>query len=628
MSLLIRLRFGLWSAFLVAFLFALVDGGTFVARVGRLPHGMLPVAVLFVYGAFALAVGGAVGIAGGLLGTSKSRVSAIAGGALGGLCLLSGAYLRWLPEAVRVATPRGLGVLVAIGLGSVLLGAMVAAGRRFVGPRRLCGLWGGATLGAVAYLVGSSGGATLSSPDAPVGPDVYLLVLDTLRADRLGVYGGEPGLTPRLDELAADGVTFLGSISVSNHTPPPHASLLTGTYPSRHGVRDRERKFSLENVTLAERLREAGWATMAVVANVQLQGFLGWAQGFDRYDDGLVSMYGVLDWFSESLPVALLSRAGLPVERWGLGAAIQVGVFSRPTAANVVDRCLESMDGAGSGSIFAMLNFMDPHYPYEPPMEVGASPVEPAARTNGRLRRALGPQHRLEGEIDHELVKRIGELYDGAVHYLDREIGRFLDGLEARGRLGGSIVIVTSDHGEHLGEYGYMLHANTMYRELLDVPLVIRLPEAWPEAHRGRLDSAPVASVDLVPTVLDLLDLGENVDDGAGRPLHGKSLAARLEGQGPVSEAGVRFADGQGRQVVAWGTHRALFRDGALVRVTRAGGDQMADLSSADPGLADVALGHFSDLVLGLEAEGPIAGGGGGIDEALERKLRALGYVE
>jgi len=598
---------------------ALIDAGHHMVFGSGARHPLLVLACLGSSTLKGVALGLLAGGGAVLLGGGRSAGAGWAGGAVVASTLSALAFLLWLPKAVEIGTAPGMAIMLLIlaaALGFGLTVARLVPSR--IGPGSLALIWLAGVLATVPLLGPARRGA-IEPPSAALATrdrtSVLLIVLDTLRADRLGVYGSSAGLSPALDALAAESVVFSRSISTSNHTLPSHASLLTGLYPVGHGVRGQGRQFSLENQALAERLGAAGWSTFAVVANAQLQGHLGWSQGFQLYDDGLISSYTTIDWVKQTSLGLLLGKLGIRAfESVGL-IADALEVEYRASAPAVVERALTTLESIGDRPCFALLNFMEPHYPYLPP---GVS-VEGGARAANRdLKLALTKGSHLREGTDPALVRRIEKLYNGEVRHLDQQIGRLLRGIESLGRLDDMVIVVTADHGEHLGEYGRMLHSATLFREVIDVPLLIRCPESWPDSRRGVIEDRVVSSADVGATILDLAGIEANTQ--------GVSLLPALVGAGGASaESHQVVAESFGDRVLAWDRFRAFFEQGELQRVA-AWGDDSIDLRETRPELEAEALARYrrwvernTVRVASREAE---------IDEALAKELRALGYVD
>lgn len=298
----------------------------------------------------------------------------------------------------------------------------------------------------------------LSRAPSPSDLNVVVITLDTLRADHLGCYGSTSVQTPNIDALAARGVLFEHATATVPLTFPSHSSIFTGEVPPRHGVRDNGGFFlDAAKVTLAERLQGAGYATGAFVGAWVLDSKWGLAQGFDHYSDRFdLSKFKIVS----------------------LGTVQKKG-------DEVMDDALRWLDTVRTRKFFAWVHLYDPHTPYEPP--------EPF---RSRYR---------------------GQPYQGEVAYTDQVVGRLLDWLRAQDLERRTIVVLTADHGEGLGDHGESGHAYFVYDSTVSVPLIVATP--WNDRGRRR---PQVSSVDIAPTVLDLVGLPplENVD--------GRSLAREM----------------------------------------------------------------------------------------------------
>jgi len=294
-------------------------------------------------------------------------------------------------------------------------------------------------------------------PPAPIG--VVIITLDTTRADRLSVYGFAHAAMPHLDRLAREGVVFDQAISVAPLTLPAHCSLFTGLFPPAHGVRDNgDRPLSSEHTTLAETLRAQGFRTGAFVGSIVLDADRGLAQGFDYYR-------GVVDTDAPG-------RAPGPPRR--------------RRADDVVTDAIRWIDGIDGSPFFLWAHLYDPHRPYDPPEPFRSRYTDP---------------------------------YIAEITFVDSQVGRVLEALDRRNLLERTIVVVTADHGESLGEHGERDHGIFVYESVLRVPLIIRSPNVSP-----RRVADVVRLVDVVPTVLDLLGV-------PGRLVDGTSLAGMLRGE-------------------------------------------------------------------------------------------------
>jgi arylsulfatase A-like enzyme/Flp pilus assembly protein TadD len=321
---------------------------------------------------------------------------------------------------------------------------------------------------AAGLLAACFAGSWLTGCRRPAArPNVLVITIDTLRADHLGAYGYRLAHTPSLDRLAAEGVRCADAVSAAPITMPSHSSIFTGLLPPAHGVRDNG-SYALgdDAVTLAERLLKAGYRTQAIVSAIVLSRRYHLDQGFEGYDDDL---------WAEDAPRLFMIR-------------------SRPgpkTASRAV-RWLRSWGREKARKpFFLWVHFFDAHQPYTAP------PAE--------LALAATP-------------------YDGEITVADRGVGTVLAELERQGILDDTLVVLTADHGESLGEHGEKTHAVFIYDATVRVPLFFRFPGRLP---RGRTYGGPVRSVDVVPTVLSLLHLP------GGAETQGVDLTAPLRGDVP-----------------------------------------------------------------------------------------------
>lgn len=331
------------------------------------------------------------------------------------------------------------------------------------------------------------------------GPNVILLVLDTVRAKSLSLYGHWRHTSPALERLASRGATFEHAVATSSWTLPSHASLFTGRYPFELTA-DWRYPLNRQHRTLAEAFASHGYATAGFVANLRYAGReTGLARGFAHYEDWPLSAGRLLE--SSSLGHFLLNR---PLVRTLLGRHDN---YSRKPARHITNAFLRWLDEIdGSGPFFAFLNYYDAHEPYLPPSPFDAQfgRLPPAAARNIRHdRRADGMRRGRSlsrpAEVATELLA-----YESAIAALDAEIGRLANALDRRGLGDETIVVVTSDHGESHGERGLFAHGNSLYDETLRVPLVISFPGRVPfGAHVWH----PVSLRDLPATIADLARL-------------------------------------------------------------------------------------------------------------------------
>lgn len=289
--------------------------------------------------------------------------------------------------------------------------------------------------------------------------NVVLISIDTCRADHLSCYGYKRQTTPHIDAVARDGVLFRQALSPVPFTRPAHSSMLTGTYPPTHGVRlNNTEILADDNVTLAEILREAGYQTAAFVSGFPLDAKFGLSQGFDTYDCR----------FTRNM-----AGSSEPAER---------------TAEDVSRPALAWLEQHAAKPFFLFLHYYDAHLPYEPPPPYASDYAN--------------------------------EPYSGEIAYVDSWIGQVVDRLRALGAYDNTLLVITADHGESLGEHGESSHGYFVYQSTQHVPLVIRAPHG----RKGREFTGRVSLVDLMPTVLDLTGLKTPA------AVQGASLRNGLEG--------------------------------------------------------------------------------------------------
>lgn len=302
--------------------------------------------------------------------------------------------------------------------------------------------------------------------------NLLLVILDTVRVDKLGCYGSELGATPRTDELAATGVRFDQAYSHAPWTLPACASILASLYPPQHGAGGRVPNFHRlpDSVhTLAEHLAAAGFATAAIVNVDFLTEPFGMTQGFSQVD-------------FEVYP-----------------SNIQV----RP-AKMTTDAALAWLRSRRQEPFFLMVHYFDPHLIYAPPPEYRQRFAAPQDRNDAGwvfgTRQQIVAYRRGMIDFDRATIRRAEQLYDGEVAYTDHEVGRLVDGLEQLGLADSTIIALTADHGEEFLDHGGFEHGHTLYDELLRVPLIICAGNA------SQMRSVPsvVAQVDLAPTLCEL----------------------------------------------------------------------------------------------------------------------------
>jgi arylsulfatase A-like enzyme len=363
-------------------------------------------------------------------------------------------------------------------------------------------------------------GRTLAAvpPAASGAPNVLLIVLDTVRADHLSAYGYERYTTPNLKGLAARGVRFDRASSTAPWTLPSHASMFTGRWPSQLGV-SVNRKLDATYPTLAEFLTSCGYATAGFVANTFFcNERFGLGRGFARYVD-----------FPENARVSLRevlrsSEVCGRLERLIFGSAVidSEAPETRRAAAAINREALGWLSQRPPDRpYFLFLNYMDAHGPYfQPPgyPRRYGNGGEIAAAFSFLVGLGTADKRALPKEGSARLRSAAASLrdaYDDCLVALDDQVGRLLRELETRGELSNTLIVVTSDHGDHFGEHSLFSHGCSLYGPLLHVPLIIVPPQS---AQPGTSVAEPVSLRDLPATVADL------IGRGAESPFLGRSL--------------------------------------------------------------------------------------------------------
>ncbi|MEM8962284.1 MAG: sulfatase-like hydrolase/transferase [Acidobacteriota bacterium] len=403
--------------------------------------------------------------------------------------------------------------------------------------------------------------------------NVLLVTFDTTRADHIGCYGRESARTPTLDQIAAEGVRFDQAMSAVPVTFPSHSTIHTGLYPPNHGVRDNG-LFNLppEVVTLAEIMRDAGYRTGAAVGAFPLAQQFGINQGFEIYDD-------------KFLP--------------GPGDEIEPGhsLFFEERKADQVNAALFPwLEEVKDEPFFAWLHYFDPHQPLDPP-----SPYDQIFRHNP---------------------------YDGEIAFADQSLGSVRRQLEEWGVWDRTLVVVVGDHGEGLGEHGEDTHSMLVYNSTLRVPFLMRLPDGF-DAPTGRVVTQRVGTVDVTPTIVDIVGVAPGVD------FQGRSLVDAIRDDDASDARGLYYAETLApRLSQGFGELRAIFEGpNKYIHGPR---PELYDLAVDPKELDDLvdtrvelATEQESDLQTLVErlAQNAAANAAQAADDETRRKLEALGYI-
>lgn len=509
-------------------------------------------------------------------------------------------------------------------------------------------------------------------------PDIILLILDTQRADRLSCYGYPVETSPHLDELAEDATLFRFAISPANWTVPAHTSLFTGVYPSLHATLHASSVVPTSLPTLAERLRDSGYFTAAfcnnplvgVVNNGLRRGFLdffnysglltsrpnqagaqsNWLdhsrQRFKRAVAEIIT--AMQDRFARSDTLLDLSFSPLLVPLWQTALS-----FKGNTARSLHDVArlhIQRKGVARDQPIFSFINLMETHTPYHPPM----SRVEQFAphmlrdqaaqrylrRFNSDVFGWLAP---LSSMLSEKEQRTLDGMYCAEVAHEDELVGAFLEKLRASGRLDETLLIVTADHGEHLGEKQFVGHGLSLYNELIHVPLVVRDPGG--DFPRGTTTTPVVSTRRLFHTILTAARAASSEEQSltlaqssASDPDNGVVFAEGipavntlhlLERRAPhlIRARGCDLV----RRAVFSGHHKLIKTGGNTLELYDLLDDSSEEINIRDvlPEQVEVMEEQLEAFVNQTEPAQPETDQAPGYDDPLvRRRLRDLGYLE
>jgi choline-sulfatase len=407
--------------------------------------------------------------------------------------------------------------------------------------------------------------------------NILIIVVDTLRADHLGCYGGAPRTTPNIDALASQGARFSTVVTAAPVTAPSVASLLTSTAPIFHAVRDNEKFRLSDNLpNMATAFREAGYSTAAFVSSAVLDSRGGFDNGFDHYDDEMQSAYRAYD----------KSYASQAEELRG----------TQRRADNVTAAAIDWLQERGRRRPFmCLVHYFDPHDPYDPPPKFKKGPTR--------------------------------DPYDGEIAFTDSQIGVLLSGLRGMGLEKNTLVVLTADHGEGLGEHSERTHGFFLYDSTVLVPLIVRAPGA---IKPGQVFDQQVRTIDLAPTILELAGLD------APSTMQGASLAGALRGEEELHDRPAYMETF--RTFYSYNWHELVGIRTPRWKYVRAPEEELYDLAT-DRGELQNLAGEESDVVsqmeLSLQRLEKELGAGADLyrardlasDPEMARKMRALGYL-
>jgi len=443
---------------------------------------------------------------------------------------------------------------------------------------------------------------------APPGTSLLLITVDTLRSDHLGCYGYERPTSPRIDALAREGILFRNVYAAVPRTTQSVATILTGLYPKHHQARGLFSYLTPANLTLAEILKQHGYETWAVVSNLFLRPGKGFEQGFDSYSN--------------------------PRRR-----------FDGDSAREITDEALATLHKAGRRPFFLWVHYLEPHWTYAPAPSF-ARRFDPDYVPSEAMREIEAGKFQkgdliFANPLSPADRSHLVALYDGEIAQADAEVGRLLDGISP-GTRRNLLVVLTSDHGESLGEHGYYFaHGEYLYDETLRVPLLF----VFPRRILKGADDRTASLLDVTPSLLRLLGLADRAgmdgiplfEPGPGgtfRPAGGHNLLFAESDYQLIHAANPRFflSGVRGR----WSSARG--GSSKLIRIPRREGDlhEFYNLFS-DPGeernLPTVGSPQAGELLRDLEGwvdyqEGAGESTGQSLSPEQRERLHSLGYLQ
>jgi arylsulfatase A-like enzyme len=438
-------------------------------------------------------------------------------------------------------------------------------------------------------------------PGLEDAPNVILLGVDTLRADRLSCYGYAESETPHMDALAADGVRYAEMTAQASWTKPSFATVFTSLYPSSHTATGKPHRLPQAVITLAEVLAASGYHTGGIADNPSISASFGFDQGFADY------VYLAPDHLFAGNEAASQTALYQALRRaWAMVSGGRIYPQRFYQEASVVDaRALEWLETNKGTRFFLFLHYMDPHDPYFEHPYSGAG----YARASNQ-------------NPDPALAPTFSRLYDGEVRYLDRYLGQLFDWLKAEGLYDDTLIVLTGDHGEEFQEHGGWWHGQTLYQEQVAVPLIIKYPQ---QARAGSVVVQLARSLDIAPTILEV----------SGVPIPASMMGRSLwsDTEPPAYAYAEEDHEGNVLHALRSSTHKLIVANADNPRGLAS--ESLFDLV-ADPGEQDNLFTSLPDQALTLRQalreiatlalERAVAGEMGSLDASLEEKLRDLGY--
>lgn len=521
-------------------------------------------------------------------------------------------------------------------------------------------------------------------------PDIVFVVLDTQRADRLGCYGNDKNLSPNIDKFAAEGTLFKQAVSPAQWTIPSHASMFTGMYPTAHQVTQASQSLPPEIPHLAELLQEAGYDTVGFCNN-PLVGILnnGFKRGFKTFYNyggavpSVPKQSSRLPWPLNRLTESytqFLRRISYPIQNFfgqsDLAFRISLNAWLTPlwskfanfkgqNARSVrdVSRFLQDREDDGEKRpLFLFLNLMETHMPFTPPAEF-VDRVDPTLRQDKEARAVMERWNReafrwaspLDEPLSALEQRVLNAYYDAEVAYQDDYLGRLFETLNQRDNRENTLTIVVSDHGDGLGEHGFIGHAFNAYEELVHVPLLMQ----WPQRlNKPRTVTAPVSTRRVFHTILDAIGRIPEHQELDPVQVHNLTLLNAALGRDPEQLVAysevyppltfIKAIESRNPHLLdeynCWATRRAVVKAEAgeaikLIEVEEAGEElynlaadplELDDLVEKRPFLTKSLQKELTRIKTSVEMQQKAIEAGQQVemDDQLAQRLRGLGYLD
>ena len=384
-------------------------------------------------------------------------------------------------------------------------------------------------LGSGLYAFSTLAGAAAEPPSAEARPNIVLITIDTLRADHLSCYGYHLKTSPTIDKLAEDGVRFENAYSPIPLTGPSHTSLFTSRFPQEHGARINGYAVPKDSqwLSLPQILKRFGYQNGAFVSAWPLTSRLTHLdRWFDLYDEDLSRKYQVFN--------------------------------SSRYAEDVTPLAVSWLEENRAGPFFLWVHYFDPHSPYN-------------LREDFAEPESSGHPNSTREPLNREMANRIKK-YDAEIGYADFHIGKLLARLDELGLKESTLVVLTSDHGESLGEHGYVGHGRQLSEGIVHIPLIMRYPARLPA---GKVISSNVSLLDATPTILELA-VGPQPDRDLPTSFAGRSLASAMIGQERIPQRPIRYITFGGKKgwMPRWFSHMWVSPDERPLRLGQNLGSQ------------------------------------------------------